>query len=632
MSAAAGVLEAQPAARTETAPEDEPVKQIMVAVHGIGDQFNFETVQLVVYQFCRYYGQPSALPLGRFHTLKVEQQGTYFLQSPPDPKLPANLGFAEIYWADIPRRIAKEGYNLEESRKWARTLVERIRLRAVADPNAREVQDYDMAAQILEEMIQTVDVLDRLLSLAGKFGIFEFNLKQLLTDFLGDVQLVGEFESQRQSLLAQFRKVMETVSRSYPDAEIFIISHSEGTVVSFLGLLEALSAPQVPAWAQQVYGYMTLGSPIDKHLTLWPELFEPYATPSPSWTSTDPADRIQWRNYYDYGDPVGFSLDAARRWLRVHGYDRIFEFEEQHDHGFERYLFPGKAHVDYWQDPEVFGHFIQEVVRPPDPRPPDRRPDYTAPPRNKPFQRVVSYVVPYMIPAVLMYLAAYILYKAVRASTDPTASESSLVILKNVAGLGALVGGLTVMTRIPRLTKSWLWRGVGVGVFALSMAGNVQLVTPEMQARVGAVFADALGLDPTTAVLGVTTVIGLAVAAIGRRFPTLGLKPLMVLGGLAITGIVVNNVFGATRRGVQGPLWQVFPAGLAYLYLWWLAALIFDLVFTWHRYIRQPVMQNYLDKVLPDAGSGVDAPAAAAVLTSLRDVATRATVTARGPG
>ena len=108
------------ASASATGAESPPVQQILVAVHGIGDQFSFETIQLVVYQFCRYFGQPSALPLGRFHSKKVEDEGAYFMQSPPDPELPANLGFAEIYWADIPRRVALEGYSLEESRKWAR--------------------------------------------------------------------------------------------------------------------------------------------------------------------------------------------------------------------------------------------------------------------------------------------------------------------------------------------------------------------------------------------------------------------------------------------------------------------------------------------------------------------------------
>lgn len=35
----------------------------------------------------------------------------------------------------------------------------------------------------------------------------------------------------------------------YAQAEIYIISHSEGTVVSFLGLLNAFREEQRPAWA-----------------------------------------------------------------------------------------------------------------------------------------------------------------------------------------------------------------------------------------------------------------------------------------------------------------------------------------------------------------------------------------------
>ena len=42
------------------------------------------------------------------------------------------------------------------------------------------------------------------------------------------------------------------------------------------------------------------------------------------------------------------------------------------------------------------------------------------------------------------------------------------------------------------------------------------------------------------------------------------------------------------RRGAQGaPIWPVFVAGVAFLYLWWLGILVFDLAFMWHRYIRR---------------------------------------------
>jgi hypothetical protein len=36
------------------AGEDRKVKKVIVAVHGVGDQYNFATIQSVVNQFCRF--------------------------------------------------------------------------------------------------------------------------------------------------------------------------------------------------------------------------------------------------------------------------------------------------------------------------------------------------------------------------------------------------------------------------------------------------------------------------------------------------------------------------------------------------------------------------------------------------
>ena len=115
-------------------------RKILVAVHGIGDQIRCETIQAVAYQLCRYCGQPADIPLGRFNagvgfnTGKVTAPGAgapglsaFLVKSPPDPKLPEGIGFAEIYWADIPRGPAADRYTLEETKRWARTVVERVR-------------------------------------------------------------------------------------------------------------------------------------------------------------------------------------------------------------------------------------------------------------------------------------------------------------------------------------------------------------------------------------------------------------------------------------------------------------------------------------------------------------------------
>src|SRR5262249_1887911 len=126
--------------------------------------------------------------------------------------------------------------------------------------------------------------------------------------------------------------------------EIHVIAHSEGTVITFLGLLRALCEKKTPEWVKSVRGFMTIGSPINKHLILWPELWADVLTAPANPPRKE--DRIRWCNYSDYGDPIGFRLKKTREWLTDHGWDGFFDFPDNQDIGFSRYPFPGKAHSD----------------------------------------------------------------------------------------------------------------------------------------------------------------------------------------------------------------------------------------------------------------------------------------------
>src|SRR5215216_6046268 len=200
----------------------EMTKKIIVAVHGIGDQGLYETVQSVAYRFCSYHNVPAAIPLGRLHSELVgiaaqphapgtcalaARQGAlksaFIGKSPPDPGLPASLGFAEVYWANYPRDVAKEGYTLEETKKWAKTIVERLRLNYAAYGLVDE-KDFRVIDTVLEEMLDTVAILERLSFLAEKAGVFKFDLKPILIDYLGDVQVVAEFSNYRDQILERF--------------------------------------------------------------------------------------------------------------------------------------------------------------------------------------------------------------------------------------------------------------------------------------------------------------------------------------------------------------------------------------------------------------------------------------------
>jgi len=197
------------AAAGQTLP---PIAKVVVAIHGIGSQTRSDTIRSVAHRFGDRSPVPlPVMPLGYFHIGNIGQVLASRLDTPPHSPL-ATIGFAEVFWADIPRGIVKKEDTLEETKAWGKSVVSRA------------------------------------------------HATYLLT--------VKKFVDDRQ-----------------PIPEIYIVAHSEGTVVSFLGLLQALSGLVVKdpddqsktagtGWIDHVRGFMTLGSPIDKHFLLWPKLWE----------------------------------------------------------------------------------------------------------------------------------------------------------------------------------------------------------------------------------------------------------------------------------------------------------------------------------------------------------------------
>ena len=66
------------------------------------------------------------------------------------------------------------------------------------------------------------------------------------------------------------------------------------------------------------------------------------------------------------------------------------------------------------------------------------------------------------------------------------------------------------------------------------------------------------------------------------------MKPLMALGGLAALFVLINLILTRHPAKLEQSLWALALANGAFLYLWWLGALLFDLVYVWHRYIYCP--------------------------------------------
>jgi hypothetical protein len=558
--------------KIEPTAEDLKVTRLVVAVHGIGNQFRYSTVQATASRFAAYCRSPITQPLGAFHPAKLitkpdsPELGAYLFEPPKDFENEfRGFGFAEVFWADIPERAADTKNTTEESKAWALTLVERVRMLDQSSTGKSDLIDYKKASAVVEEMIGTIKVFENLLFIAKKAGLFEFNLGQLLTDFLGDVQIVADFKDYGGDIFKRFADTMRNLVRRMPNVDkIYIVAHSEGTVVSFKGLITALAAEKNPnnEWVDKVEGYMTIGSPLNKHIVMWPHLWQKLR-PAPGRTGQAP---ILWRNYCDYGDPVGFNLEITREWMEQNEWLSFFQFDNDHDFGFTRYPFPGKAHNDYWNDDKVFGHFIDEVVL---------GRDKVGKPQTIWWAFVVSRIVPYFLCLALLAGGTYVLYNTLATVFF---KPHDVPVLGDVSGITCLLAGVTLLSRMPRLDRVWPGSVIGVLAFALGVVGYLAFVSSATQTLLSSAFWIPNGIIWTF------LVIGLVSAGLSKWRPRWGMIPLIGLGGI-VAFIVLLKLLPSEPSALDRSLWALVLANAGFLYLWWLSALLFDLVYIWHRFI-----------------------------------------------
>ena len=575
----------------------QPVKKLIVAVHGIGKQFRYATIKSVAEQFGIYCKGQVGTPLGAFHPETAGEVEAIPLPKPnPAFKPPEGLEgvmLAEIFWANIPDEAVKAADTIEETKDWARTVVERLRALDCAKNNHATI-NYDKTSAVVDEMIETIGVLENLLFLGRKTGVVDFELQKVLTDYVCDIQIVTEFSDYRRKILEEFDTTLDKLTKKHNPDEIHIVAHSEGTVVSILGLLAAMSQKDMPDWAKRVTGYMTIGSPIDKHLVMWPGLFDAL---KPNGANSRTRPPIIWKNYYDNGDPVGFELDTARDWMIEQGWmskppkpTDYFHFTDADDLGFTRYYLPGKAHNDYWKDPAVFGHFIKTVVQPNDRS--EQPKNVKKPPTNW-AARLVSWVVPYILCFLLLLAGTYVVYKQVSILMNADQSISGMAW--NVVAVSILLAGMTVFARVPRLADAS--RGYIGSLITLAITAYLytRMIDPAAHRNISSFTGKLLPVSGPVSIIWVTSAIAILAGIISYVKPRWGLKPLIILVGLTLAA-VLWSIIGDTPN-TDGKLWPVALGGIAFLYLWWLAALLFDLVFVWHRYIRRGQTTTVLKRI-----------------------------------
>lgn len=624
--------------------------KIVIAIHGIGDQRICETIRRVTTQYGKLCEpiRPEQ-PLGFFNLADGGATALSSVEGCPMRNLPP-IGVAEVYWADLPRDLAKRDDTMDESRAWARTVAGRAQLAydqnmtATGGKLTLKDRNFVRAAGVIEEIAEGVGVLENLTLLASKAGIFHFNLGALLDDYVGGIQLPADFEFYRDTILTRFhdtltRAVDRVMASDDGPPEIYIVAHSEGTVISFAAIMQALLQPQsqpsgsalakTMEWVKHVHGYMTIGCPLDKHILLWPTLWEQIGLNLPPLQAQLPAgkfielpQKIKWHNYYDYADPVAFDVSEARKYLHylnctAFNYQDVKDPTATADYGFSRYPWPGEAHVQYWDDDEVFEHFFFNVMLADTDAKLEKRTIFgvspvstpLAPPRSKLSARLLALIVPYALVFIILLLGVSLLVTAVN---DAVAKPMSFgAASTTVIGLTIQLAGMTIAARLPRIRGGAFrqpqivimaivalalgdycaWRLVGATPIGSVFDYFVDLVQALWAAR-GHITELSL---PKAASSASSTHAGAALAAlcgltaivsgwIGHG-PRAGRTWLIGLGAswMALVLLTVFVKFGVKYES----LWRVSLCAGAYFYLWWLGIVLFDLSYIWRYYIRR---------------------------------------------
>src|SRR5262249_28525815 len=170
--------------------------------------------------------------------------------------------------------------------------------------------------------------------------------------------------------------------------------------------------------------------------------------------------------------------------------------------------------------------------------------------------------------------------------------------LSHCVGVTLLLAGLTVLARIVRLTRSLFWWGFGL-VFFIACLMSYRLLICEQSPlccsacnwpnQLGQCWAwgkpplFSLGLVSLAIWVGLFAVF-FSVLAGGLRRPNWGMRTLLIPAATGLALYLVDKVELTSLSFLQA--WSLLLASAFFFYLWWLVALLFDLVFVWHRYIR----------------------------------------------
>ena len=417
----------------------------IIVVHGMGESRFNETVLAVVNRFAEARSATVWPPPAEIVSLGmacgqtglensvVNQPWLEFVGIPRDP-LPLsnepfygggqtsppgrlNLRFVDMHWKDL---LAGAWPSVgQDPDLWLDALVGRLRRKDQWD---QKVPQWALETLgILRETIRLIHAFLRL-----RFKSFD---ELVFGQYLGDVQLYGEYAMVRGQAVRRFHQrlaAIEACHRAKGDrysskpAHYTVISHSLGTVMAMDALLyahakdskrsEKGSGQGVPLagyfdpdmdaespnvdWIERVDALVTLGSPIDKFLTIW-WLNYLHLNDTRPWLNPV-ARKIRHFNFCEEQDPVGqhlFLLETAEAYKQV--------FHKEQDEVYTRYVWPGLAHIAYWKDRALFEWILRRAVDQQPPSPPE--PQWYNPRLHNQILFITYIFIPFIVVAVSFF-------------------------------------------------------------------------------------------------------------------------------------------------------------------------------------------------------------------------------------
>lgn len=309
-----------------------------------------------------------------------------------------NLRFVDGHWADIMQ--THYDHVAQPLKDWASSLIGRLE---VLSKHSAMPEKERWVLPVLYRLEESLTLLQSLISfkLPGLGA-------QIFEKYMGDIQLYGEYSVIRGQATKRFHQLFEHIERKHRESldldenyvqhstqrilrpRYTIIAHSLGTIMSLDALMYAhfnkkrvmesgSPLPNLPftnydmsdvtvrderfgeRWIDDVEAFVTLGSPIDKFLTIWWNNYR-YMEDKALHIREDNflrerQSKIRHFNYCDEQDPVGHALDLLSTKTT---YQRVFSLKE--DSVYNRYAVPGVAHNNYWEDIYLFKHIMGNTL------------------------------------------------------------------------------------------------------------------------------------------------------------------------------------------------------------------------------------------------------------------------------